>query len=82
MRKNIGGKGLDVSRNTSGIVDLKENIDLSRKEVEGGSWLGTLLSKDSEVRMFMKYVWEVSGTITRYIFHDLVGEADKFAVTA
>lgn len=32
--------------------------------------------------MFMKYVWEVSGTITRYIFHDLVGEADKVAVTA
>lgn len=40
MRKNIGGKGLDLSRNTSEIVDLKENIDLSRKEVGRGLLVG------------------------------------------
>lgn len=39
MRKNIGGKGLDLSRNTSEIVDLKENIDL-RKEVGRGLLVG------------------------------------------
>lgn len=65
-----------------GLWISKKILTLAEKKWEGGSWLGTLLSKDSEVRMFMKYVWEVSGTITRYIFHDLVGEADKFAVTA
>lgn len=32
--------------------------------------------------MFMKYAWGTSGTITRYISHEFVGGADRFAATA
>lgn len=63
-------------------MDLKENTYLSRKE----GVRGLLVEDCAKQRLRGENVHEIClggiETITRYIFHDLVGEADKFAVIA
>lgn len=49
-------EGVRLVRKYSRDCDLKENIDLRQKRRARELSFGDLLIKDSEVRMFMKYV--------------------------
>lgn len=74
------GEGLISQEIVQGLSLLKKILTLGRKEGGRVLLVGGFAKQRQRWRIVTKCVREVSGAIIRNIFHDLVGEADKFAV--